>query len=79
MNTAESRPLFENVLQLGISLFRGMRAAWEWTRNEARRTRPVFLFFLAGFLLVMLIVKLSLAQYSIPVSALSRAPLGAVL
>ena len=41
--------------------------------------RPVFVFFLIGFLRVMLIVKLSLAPYSIPVGALSRALLGAVL
>jgi hypothetical protein len=79
MNTAVPRPLLENALQLGASLFREVRAAWEWTRDEARRMRPVFLFFLTGFLLVLLIVKLSLAQYSIPVSALSRALLGAVL
>jgi hypothetical protein len=56
-----------------------LRALWHWIREEARKTRPIFIFFLVGFLLVLLIVKLTLAQYSIGVSALSRALLGAVM
>ena len=54
-----------------------LRALWHWLREEARRTRPVFIFFFT--LLVLLIVKLTLAQYSIDVSAVSRALLGAVM
>lgn len=53
--------------------------ALKWLRAEVRATRPIFLFFLSGFLLVLLIIKLALAQYSISVNALSRALLGAVL
>jgi len=56
-----------------------LRAGWNWLRAEARATRPIFLFFVTGFLLVLLIVKLALAQYSISVNALSRALLGAAL
>jgi hypothetical protein len=50
-----------------------------WLREEIRKTRPVFIFFLIGFLLVLMIIKLSLAQYSIETRALSNALLGAVL
>ncbi|HJU11595.1 MAG TPA: hypothetical protein VJ728_11995 [Candidatus Binataceae bacterium] len=58
---------------------RFLTRAINWVRAEVRATRPIFLFFLTGFLLVLLIVKLTLAQYSISVNALSRALLGAVL
>jgi hypothetical protein len=53
--------------------------ALQWLHAEARATRPIFLFFLTRFLLVLLIVKLSLAQYSIGLDALPRALLGAAL
>lgn len=53
-------------------------ASARWLAKEARAARPVFLFFFCGFILVLLIVKLALAQYAIEVSALSRALLGAL-
>ena len=53
--------------------------ALKWVRTEVRATRPIFCFFLTGFLLILLIVKLTLAQYSIGLNALSRALLGAAL
>ena len=53
--------------------------AMGWLRAEFRASRPVFLFFLTGFLLVLLIVKLSLADYSIEVSTVSRALIGALV
>ena len=56
-----------------------MRSAFRWLRKEGRAARPVFLFFLFGFLLVLMIVKLALARYSIEVSALSRALIGALV
>jgi hypothetical protein len=56
-----------------------IRGLFGWLRAEAREMSPVFVFFLSGFLLVLLIVKLALAEYSITVNALSRALLGAVL
>jgi hypothetical protein len=50
-----------------------------WLRREAAEARPIFLFFLIGFLLQLLIIKLVLAQFSIPMFAISKAALGAVL
>src|SRR5713101_6952584 len=80
------QPLGTGQVQTGRSLQRSRRvgesttrALWKWLRAELRATRPIFLFFLTGFLLVLLIVKLALAQYSISVNALSRALLGAAL
>ncbi|MGH7933768.1 MAG: hypothetical protein ACREQN_11470 [Candidatus Binataceae bacterium] len=53
--------------------------AFVWLRTEFRAARPVFLFFLIGFLLILLIVKLALARYSIEVGTLSRALVGALV
>ncbi len=52
---------------------------FSWLRREFAAARFVFLFFLAGFLLVLLIVKLALAQYSIESAALGRAVVGALI
>jgi hypothetical protein len=48
-----------------------------WLLREFNSLWPVFLFFLVAFLLQLLIIKLALAQFSIPVSALSKALVGA--
>jgi hypothetical protein len=48
---------------------------WE----ELWRIIPIALFFLIGFTLVLLVVKLSLAEYSIEISTVSRAVLGALI
>lgn len=56
-----------------------LRAIWSWLRREFKAARLPFLFFLGGFLLVLLIVKLTLAQYSIETSALGRAIVGALI
>ena len=40
---------------------------------------PVFLFFLAGFLLLLLLIKLALAEFSIEIAALSHAVVGALV
>lgn len=50
-----------------------------WLHHEVTAARPIFLFFLTGFLLQLLIVKLVLAQFSIPLFAVSKALLGAIL
>jgi uncharacterized membrane protein len=47
-------------------------------RREFIALYPVFLFFLAGFLLLILLIKLVLAQLSIEVAALSTAIVGAL-
>lgn len=54
-------------------------AIGRWVRREFKAARLPFLFFLGGFLLVLLIIKLSLAQYSIPMTTAGRALLGAVI
>jgi hypothetical protein len=50
----------------------------KWLHRELSAARPVFIFFLVAFLLQFLIIKLTLAQFSIPVSALSKAVVGAL-
>ena len=61
---------------------RSLHSVWgllRWLRAEFRASRPAFFFFLIGFLLVLLIVKLALADYSIEVSTISRALIGALV
>ena len=48
-------------------------------RRELVAAWPVFLFFLVGFLLLLLLIKLALANFSIEVTALSKAVIGALL
>jgi len=50
-----------------------------FVRKEFLAMYPVFLFFLAGFLLLMVLVKLALAQFSIEVLAVSNAVVGALI
>lgn len=50
-----------------------------WARREFRALLVPFLFFLCGFLLVLLIIKLSLAEYSIEVTTFGRALIGAAV
>ena len=40
---------------------------------------PVFLFFLVGFLLLITLIKLTLAQFSVEITVLSNAVIGALL
>jgi hypothetical protein len=51
----------------------------KWLHREFLAARPVFLFFLVAFLLQLLIIKLAIAQFSIPVTVLSKAVVGALL
>jgi hypothetical protein len=53
-------------------------ATGRWLHREYNAARPVFVFFLVAFLLQLLIIKLAVAQFSIPVTALSRAVVGAL-
>ena len=50
-----------------------------WLAKELREVIPVTLFFFIGFALVLMLVKLILAQYSIPVAVLSRATLASLI
>jgi hypothetical protein len=48
-------------------------------RKEVVAAWPVFLFFLTGFLLLLLLIKLVLANFSVEVKALSNAVVGALI
>jgi hypothetical protein len=50
-----------------------------WIGNEVVSILPALLFFLFGFMLVLLVIKLFLAQYSIGFEAFPEAVLGALL
>ncbi len=50
----------------------------KWLRREFVAAWPVFLFFMIGFLLLLSIIKLTLATFSIEVTALSKAVVGAL-
>ncbi len=50
----------------------------KWFYREFIEAWPVFVFFLAGFLLLLMIVKLVLADFSIEATALSKAIVGAL-
>ncbi len=54
-------------------------AAGKWLHREFVAARPVFIFFLVAFLLQLSIIKLTVAQFSIPVTAFSKALVGALL
>jgi hypothetical protein len=47
-------------------------------RREAVAAWPVFLFFMIGFLVLLLLIKLALANFSVEMSALSKAVVGAL-
>jgi hypothetical protein len=54
-------------------------ATGKWLHREFVAARPVFIFFLVAFLLQLLIIKLAVAQFSVPISAFSKAVVGALL
>ena len=60
------------------SVLRKFAAVGEWLRREFVAARPVFVFFLVGFLLLLSIIKLVLATFSIEVTAFSKAVIGAL-
>ena len=53
--------------------------AGKWLHREFAAGWPVFLFFLTAFLLQLLIIKLAIAEFSIPLAAFSKAVVGALL
>ncbi len=50
----------------------------KWLRREFVAAWPIFVFFLAGFLLLLLIIKLALAKFSVEMTALPKAIVGAL-
>jgi hypothetical protein len=57
----------------------GFAGVGGWIRKEFIAIWPVFLFFLVGFLLLISLIKLALAQFSIEVTVLSNAVIGALV
>jgi hypothetical protein len=53
--------------------------AGKWLLREFKSLWPVFLFFLGGFLIQLVIIKLAVLQFSIHVAAFSKALVGALL
>jgi len=59
--------------------FSPLASAGHWLWEELWRVIPIALFFLIGFMLVLLIVKVTLAEYSVEFSTVSRAVIGALI
>ncbi|MBV8136791.1 MAG: hypothetical protein JO121_14340 [Deltaproteobacteria bacterium] len=64
---------------MAVTLSSGIAGAGRFLRREFVAVWPVFVFFLTGFLLLLVLVKLALAQFSIEVKALSNALVGALI
>jgi hypothetical protein len=64
---------------MAASLSHGFAGAGRWMRKELVAIWPVFLFFLVGFLLLISLIKLALAQFSVEITVLSNALIGALL
>jgi hypothetical protein len=64
---------------MAATLSRGFAAAGRWLRKEFVALLPVFLFFLVGFLLLITLIKLALAQFSVEMTVVSGAVIGALL
>ena len=61
------------------TLLQSLAAAGRWLRREFVLVWPIFLFFLVAFLIQLLIIKLAVAQFSIRLTAFSKAMVGALL
>ena len=61
------------------NVFRIFASIGKFLRREFVAAWPAFLFFMVGFLLLLLIIKLALATFSIEITALSKAVVGALL
>jgi hypothetical protein len=66
-------------VDMAASLSHGVVAVGRWAHKEFNALWPVFVFFLVGFLLLILLLKAALAAFSIEVTVLSNAVIGALL
>jgi hypothetical protein len=64
---------------MAASLSHGFAGVGRWLHKEFVAIWPVFLFFLVGFLLLITLIKLALAQFSVEITVLSNAVIGALL
>ncbi len=56
-----------------------LAAAGNWLWSEFASLWPVFLFFLVAFMIQLLIIKLAVEQFSVQLTAFSKAIVGALL
>jgi hypothetical protein len=61
------------------AISQSIAATGKWLHREFVAARPVFIFFLVAFLLQLTIIKLAVAQFSIPITTLSKSLVGALL
>lgn len=61
------------------SMSHRMSGVGRFLRREFNALWPIFLFFLVGFLLLITLIKLALAQFSIEVPVISNALVGALI
>jgi hypothetical protein len=64
---------------MAATLSNGIAGVGRFLHKEVVAAWPLFLFFLTGFLLLMLIIKLVLADFSIEMRVLSNAVVGALI
>jgi|SRR5271166_3163142 len=63
---------------MAATLSHGFTGVGRWLRKEFVAAWPVFLFFLVGFLILITLIKLALAQFSVEITAFSKAVVGAL-
>ena len=73
------RKIVRTLIKMATSLPHALAGAARWLRKEFVAILPVFLFFLVGFVLLILLIKLALAQFSVEITVLSHAVIGALL
>ncbi|MBV8056295.1 MAG: hypothetical protein JO071_13755 [Deltaproteobacteria bacterium] len=64
---------------MNTTMSHGIAGVSRFLRKELVAAWPVFVFFLTGFLLLILLIKLVLARFSIEITALSNALVGALI
>ena len=64
---------------MAANLLQRFAGVGRWLRKELVAAWPLFLFFLTGFLILITLIKLALAQFSIEMTVLSNAVVGALL
>src|SRR5208282_3274999 len=63
---------------MAATLSHGFAGVGRWLRKEFVAAWPLFLFFLAGFLILITLIKLALAQFSVEITVVSKAVVGAL-
>ena len=63
---------------MAATVSHGFAGVGRWLRKEFVAAWPLFLFFLAGFLILITLVKLALAQFSVEITVVSKAVVGAL-